>query len=101
VKDAESGLCIDGNARCVLAKIELTSAPLQLGALDPKAKNDEHADRDAECGHEGEGTAPAFVDVGLFAASARLQRIEVQIAAARGRARRRLNRAAGRIDLPR
>jgi hypothetical protein len=101
LKAADTLLRIDPAARCSLAKVTLNSAPLQLGTPDPKAATDGHADLDASFEFACKGGTPGFVEVGLFEAFARLQRIEVQTATARGQTRAVLKRPDKRVGLPR
>ena len=98
LKAADTLLRIDPAARCTLVKVTLNSAPLQLGTPDPKDSAEGHADLDASFEFACK-SAPGFVEVGLFDAFARLQRIEVQTATARGQTRAILKRPDRRIGL--
>ena len=86
-------------ARCRLAAVALNSAPLQLGNAAPGAGGG-HGDLDASFEFSCQA-APAFVELGLFAAFPRLSRIEVQTATANAQHRRLLKRPAQRVDLAR
>ena len=116
LKAGETLLLIDPAARCTLARVTLNSAPLQLGTPDPKATAEDHSDLDASfeftCSNffiaslksfefTCQGGAPGFVEVGLFEAFPRLQRIEVQTATARGQTRAILKRPDKRVGLTR
>jgi hypothetical protein len=104
LKDGATLLRIDPAARCTLARVELRSAALGLGQAAPagaKAAAPDHADLEAEYSFDCAGAAPGFVEVGLFAAFPRLQRVVVQTATAKGQARRTMTRPAARIELPR
>ena len=101
LKAGETLLLIDPAARCTLARVTLNSAPLQLGTPDPKATAEDHSDLDASFEFTCQGGAPGFVEVGLFEAFPRLQRIEVQTATARGQTRAILKRPDKRVGLTR
>lgn len=100
LRAADTMFRIDPAAGCTLARVELASAALKLGASAPG--EDGHADLDAEvsfnCLDAGKA---AFVDVGLFDAAARLQRLDVQVASPQGQFRRDLARPGRRIRLTR
>jgi hypothetical protein len=100
LKAGETLLRIDPAARCTLAGITQNSAPLQLGTPDSKAATEGHADLDASFEFTCKG-APGFVEVGLFEAFPRLQRIEVLTATARGQSRAILKRPDKRVGLAR
>ena len=76
---------IDPAAQCSVAKVALSSAVLKLGdaAAANDKKDDGHGDLDADFEFNCQA-APAFVEVGLFAAFPRMARIEVQTATAQG-----------------
>ena len=82
-----------------LVGVELSSAALKLGTPDPQEEKEGHADIDG--GFEFtcvDATKATFIDVTLFD-FARLQRLEVQVAAPRGQFKRDLKRPANRIAL--
>ena len=96
----------DPASGCVLAKVELDSAVLELGPaaapVKPAAPEDEHADLDASIEFRCKDTARlSFIDTRLFEAFAALQRIDVQVAAPKGQFKRSLKRPARRITLTR
>jgi len=101
LKAADPLLRIDPAARCTLVKVTLASAALQLGTPDPKQAAEGHADIDASFEFSCAGAAPGFVEIGLFEAFARLQRIDVQTATPKGQAKAVLKRPANRIGLSR
>jgi hypothetical protein len=102
LKAADSLFRIDPAAGCTLGKVELVSAPLKLGASEPGAADDGHADLDADFTFTCRNAAgAAFIDLALFNAFAGMQRIEVQIAAPQGQFKRTLQRPASRITLGR
>ena len=90
---------IDPAARCKPATVELESAALKLGSPEPKATQAGHADVDGSFEFACvDATKAAYIDVGLFE-FARLQRLEVQVAAPRGQFKRELKRPNRRIVL--
>lgn len=99
LRAADQLFTIDPAAGCALASVTLESAPLKLGNA-PAAKDDGHGDLEGEFVFRCRA-APAFVDVGLFKAFARMSRLDVQVAAPKGQHKRVLKRPAQRIDLPR
>jgi hypothetical protein len=101
LKAADKLLRIDPAAQCIVARVTLDSAALQLGTPDPKAAAEGHADLDASFEFACKGGAPSFVEIGLFEAFARLQRIEIQTATAKGQNKAVLKRPANRIGLSR
>jgi hypothetical protein len=97
LKAAETMFRIDPAAQCTLAKVELASSALKLGQPDPSEEG--HADIDGSFEFNcTDATKAAFIEVGLFE-FARMQRIEVQVAAPRGQFKRDLRRPARRISL--
>ncbi len=100
LRAADALFTIDPAAGCRLASVELVSAPLKLGPAATAAKDDGHGDLEAEFAFDC-AKAPAFVDVGLFKAFARLSTLAVQTATAKGQRKLSLKRPAQRIDLTR
>ncbi len=99
LKAAERLFRPDAAAACSLRRVELQSAALKLGAQEGSA---EHADLEATIEFDCKDSAKlAAIDVGLFEAFARLQRIDVQIVTAKAQSKRSLKRPANRISLPR
>lgn len=95
----------DGAAQCVLAKANIESVALQ--SPEPVSKKEsgpqsEHADLDASyefnCAHPDKLTA---VEIGLFDAFKRLQKIEVQVAGAKGQSKQTLQRPDKLVKLVR
>lgn len=110
LKAAERLFRPDAAAACSLRRVELQSAALKLGApagaAQPQARaqegSAEHADLEATIEFDCKDSARlAAIDVGLFEAFARLQRIDVQIVTAKAQSKRSLKRPANRISLPR
>ena len=113
LKAADGLFKLDAAAQCALKRVALTSAALALGvatsSAPAKAVNaaeaaetaiTEHADLDATLEFECKDTAKlGSIDVGLFEAFPRLQRIEVQVATPKGQFKRSLKRPANRISL--
>ena len=95
----------DAAANCALVKAEVQAPVLepaaQAGAKGAASKN-EHADLDASyefnCGQPGELRS---LDVGLFAAYPRIQRIDVQVAGPKGQSKVTLRRPARTVRLVR
>lgn len=90
----------DAAARCTLTRAAVESAVFQNPATG--GNESEHADLDASyeftCANPDKLTA---VDIGLFDAFPRLQKIEVQVAAAKGQSKQTLQRPARSIRLTR
>ena len=90
----------DAAARCALSKADLQAPVLEPGAKS--AAKDEHADLDASyefiCAKPQELRA---LDVGLFDAYKRIQRIEVQVAGPKGQSKVTLKRPARTVRLMR
>jgi Protein of unknown function (DUF2796) len=91
---------MDAAARCSLNKTEVQASGLEPGAK-PAAQG-EHADLDASyefnCAQPGELRS---LDVGLFEAYKRVQRIEVQVAGPKGQSKATLKRPARSVRLVR
>ena len=91
---------IDGAAGCTLAKVELVSAPLQLGTA--AAGSGDHGDLSGSYQFNCKAAAKAgFVEVGLFEAFAGFKRIELQVATPRGQLKATLRRPSSRVVLAR
>ncbi|HRD98541.1 MAG TPA: DUF2796 domain-containing protein [Rubrivivax sp.] len=90
----------DAAAQCTLSKSDVQAPVLEPGA-QPAAK-DGHADLDASyefaCAIPGELRT---LDVGLFEAFKRTQRIDVQVAGPKGQAKVTLRRPARKVQLTR
>ncbi len=90
----------DAAAQCSLAKAEVQAPVLEPGAA--AAAKDGHADVDASyefnCAQPGELRS---LDVALFDAYKRIQRIDVQVAGAKGQAKVTLKRPARKVPLAR
>ena len=91
---------IDSAAGCTLDKVELRSAPLQLGSATPAAGD--HGDLSASYTFNCKAGAKAgFVEVGLFQAFAGLKRIELQVLTPKGQLKATLRRPSSRVVLAR
>ncbi len=92
---------VDSAAGCVPGRVALVAPVLGLGAT-PAADKDGHADLEASVEFSCKDTARAgFVEVGLFDAFARLQRVDVQAATRRGQMKATLKRPTSRLPLAR
>lgn len=99
LRSAAAMFGIDPAAQCKPADVDLASSALGLGHPDPKEAEAGHADIDGSFEFTCvDATKAAYIDVGLFE-FARLQRIEVQVAAPHGQFKRDLMRPARRIVL--
>jgi hypothetical protein len=95
MKDPASWLKPDAAAQCVLSKTEVES-----DALKPDAKDGGHADLDAD--YEFTCAAPEqlkTLEIGLFDAFKRIQRIDAQVATAGGQSKQTLKRPQNKIKL--
>lgn len=101
LKAADTLFRIDPAAGCSLREAKLESDVLVLGdSKAPAAKNDGHADIDGEFSFEcAQPALVKAVDIGLFKAFARLQRIEVQAATPKGQFKRSLKRPDAKLNL--
>ena len=100
LRDGAALFRIDPAAGCTLDKVELVSAPLQLGLATPAA--DDHGDLGGSYQFNCQAGAKAgFVEVGLFEAFAGLKRVELQVAMPRGQLKATLRRPASRVVLAR
>ena len=100
LRAADTLFRIDPAAGCTLAGVELTSAALKLGQAT--AGEEGHADLDADVVFNcTDATKAATIEVALFDAAARLQRLDVQVATPQGQFKRDLVRPARRIKLTR
>ncbi len=92
----------DPAAQCSLRTVELASAALKLGRAEVGAKEDGHADLDANIEFECKDAAKAtFIDVTMFNAFPRMKRIDIQAVTARGQFKRTLVAPARRVNLGR
>jgi len=90
---------IDGAAGCTFAKAEVKADVLTAGAAMPA---DGHADVDASVEFSCvDGHKAGFVEVGLFDAFARLQRVDVQAVTRKGQLKATLRRGSTRLPLAR
>jgi len=101
LKAADKLFAIDAGAQCKLTKAELSSAALKLGSsTEPDA--DGHADIDGSFEFDCVDAARAgFIDVGLFDAFPRMQRIDVQAITPKAQFKATLRRPQRRIALVR
>ena len=89
-------------AGCASASVELDSAALGLGQSAPGEAHAGHADLDGTYVFQCADTARLTeIDVGLFSAFPGMQRLQVEVATARGQFKRDLKRPAQRVSLER
>jgi hypothetical protein len=100
LRDGGAMFRVDPAAQCTPRAVEISSAPLKLGAGGRQAAEG-HADLEAAYEFDCAGTPPAFVEVGLFEAFRRMARIDVQSATPKGQRKAVLKRPAKRIELAR
>jgi len=100
LKAGASVFRIDPAAQCTLDEVVVNSAPLKLGSPATKA-DDGHADLDASYRFTCKGTAPAFLDIGLFESFKRMRRIDVQVATGKAQSKLTLRRPAKQVPLVR
>lgn len=91
----------DAAAGCKLAKVDLASAALGLGAAQGDG-DDGHADIAVDMVFScAQADAARHIDVKLFAAYPRLRSIDAQVAAPQGQFKQRLKPGAARLGLGR
>ena len=101
LRSAASLFRIDPAAQCTAGPVVLQSAVLGLGTAAADSK-DGHADVEASAEFTCKnGTKAGFVEVGLFEAFPRLQRVDVQTATPRGQMKATLKRPVSRVPLAR
>lgn len=92
INDGASLIRPDADAQCTLAKTTVESEVLQA-AKPPGAKDEEHADLDATFQFTCQQPDKlAAIELGLFEAFKRIQRIEVRTAGAKGQSKQTLKR---------
>lgn len=101
LKAADGLFKVDPAAGCRPGEVEIDA-----DALAPRATatrpGDGHADLEASFSFDcDDASKAAYLDVGLFDAFARMQRIDVQLVTPRGQSKRMLQRPAKRIALSR
>lgn len=102
LKAADSLFTFTPAAGCKSTSVELSSAALGLGQADLSEAHGDHADLDGTYVFQCASTARLTeVDVALFGAFARLGKIKVEVATARGQFKRELKRPAQRVSLVR
>jgi Protein of unknown function (DUF2796) len=96
---------IDPAAGCTPGKVDLTAPALQLGtgsAPAPASAKEEHSDLDGSFEFRcADGFKAGFVELALFEAFPKLQRIEVQAVTRKGQLKATLRRPASRVTLAR
>ena len=100
LKNGATMFRIDPAAGCVFREATLTSAVLKLGTGATAASSGGHADLDADYSFDCPQAAKAgHIEIGLFQAFPRLQRLEVQAVAGQHQFKRSLKRPATRLTL--
>lgn len=92
---------IDPAAGCTPGPVELNAAALEGAKADAAQAEAGHADIDASFSFKCRKVAPAFLDVGLFAAFPGIQRLDVQLVNGNAQFKRTLTRPATRLSLTR
>lgn len=101
LRDAGRLFVIDAAAQCKPSGVTLVSQALRLGTQAP-AEHDGHADLDASFTFECRDAARAgFIEVKLFAAFGRMQRIDVQAITPGDQLKSTLKRPQSRLPLTR
>lgn len=101
LQDAAVLFRIDGSAGCTLAKVDLQSAPLDLGKK-PAASSVKEGHGDLEGSFEFKclaGAKAAFLEVGLFDAFPQVKRIDLQVVTPKGQMKATLRRPSTRVML--
>jgi hypothetical protein len=104
LRDAGKLFRVDPAAGCQAAGVELVSSVLGLGPAEPAraGAQDGHGDLEATVTFQcSAGAKAAFVEVGLFEAFPRLNRLTLQIVTPRGQIKATLRRPQTRIALVR
>ena len=101
---AQSLFRFDPAANCVKASVAIDSSVLRLGRPPGKSEvarktDDDHAELQANFGFDCSGPGPQYIEVGLFNAFRRLDRIEARTITSKGAAKRILTRSASRLPL--
>lgn len=101
LKSAAELFRIDPAAGCRLGEVTLTSAVLKLGTAGAAPPPDDgHADLDADISFDcSQAPQATQVEIGLFQAFPRLQRMDVQAATPKRQFKRTLKRPDGRLAL--
>jgi hypothetical protein len=101
LRDGAALFRIDGKAGCTLGKVDLRSAPLQLGQAAKPAAGD-HGDLEGSYEFNcSAGAQAAFLEVGLFEAFPQVKRIDLQVATPKGQLKATLRRPSTRVVLVR
>lgn len=101
LRDGAALFTVDTRAGCALTKVDLQAAPLGLGSKASAAK-DGHGDLEGSYEFKCKAGAQAgFLEVGLFEAFPKLQRIELQVVTPRGQMKATLRRPSTRVMLAR
>lgn len=99
LRDGAALFRIDPAARCTPAKAVVEAGPLTPGAAPAREGHDDlDASYEFTC---ADGTQAGFIEVGLFGAFARLQRVEVQAVTRKGQLKATLKRPTSRLPLAR
>jgi hypothetical protein len=103
LRNAAGLFAIDPAAACTPGPVVLTSAVLGLGkAAGPAGAKEGHEDIEASYEFNcADGFRAGFVEIGLFEAFVKLQRVEVQAVTRKGQIKATLKRPANRLTLAR
>jgi hypothetical protein len=100
IRDAGRLFRLDAAAQCSLKSFDLDSGPLQVAGQAPVQPASEHADLRANWEYRcAQPKMLAHLEVLLFEAFPRLERIQTQLALPHGQARRLLNRSSRGLRL--
>jgi hypothetical protein len=104
LRNAAALFAIDPAASCSVGPVVLTSTVLGLGQAPATAGARSAGHEDIDASYEftcADGFRAGFVEVGLFEAFTRLQRVEVQAVTRKGQIKATLKRPATRLTLAR
>jgi len=98
LRDAAAMFHIDNAAQCTAGKVDLQAAALGLGGAPAGKEGHEDLAGAFEFACK-DGYKAGFVEIGLFEAFARLQRVDVQAITRRGQLKATLKRPVSRLPL--
>jgi hypothetical protein len=102
LKAGETLLRIDPAAGCKLQTVEIDAPVIGQGRPEATAASSGHADLEADYEFAcDDGSKAGFIEITLFDAFKRLQRLQVQVAGTKGQTQAVLKRPASRIAIAR